>query len=87
MASRKFIEVTLDNYSILHGYDRQNQEIKEYKEATVPQKIIIATYTLLAVDEKYIITTHIINRICFGEYSNGFEEFQDKLCRKTVNSY
>jgi hypothetical protein len=87
MAKRKFIEVTLGNYSILHGYNDSNEEVKEFKQVDTPKKQLLATDTIVAVDEEYIVTSQLKGRLCFWEYSNSFEEIQEKLCRKTVSPY
>lgn len=87
MAKRKFIEVTLGNYSIIHGYNENNEEIRENKEVSTPKKTLLATDTILAVDETYITTSQIKNKLFIWEYQNNYQELQKELCNQTKSSY
>lgn len=87
MAKRKFIEVTLGNYSIIHGYNANNEEIREVKQVNNSKKTLIATDTILAVDEQFIITSQIKNKLFIWEYDNNYEDLQKELCKQTVSAY
>lgn len=87
MAKRKFIEVILGNYSIIHGYNANNEEIREVKQVTNPKKTLIATDTILAVDEQFIITSQIKNKLFIWEYDNNYEDIRKELCKQTVSAY
>ena len=87
MAKRKFIEITLGNYSILHGYDENNQEIRENITVNSPKKTLLATDTILSVDDEYITTSQIKNKLHFWEYSESFIDIQLELCSQKVHAY
>lgn len=87
MAKRKFIEVILGNYSIIHGYDSNNKEIRERRDVNTPKKTLLATDTILAIDEQYIITSQIKNKLFVWEYENNYDELQKELCKQSLYSY
>ena len=49
-----FIELTVKNHVILHGFDNQNQEILEEVEVESAAKKLIAVHRILSVSEKYV---------------------------------
>jgi len=60
--NEKFIELTLGNYIIVHGYNDQNKEIAEQKEVKGFSKKMIHTSRIKSVSEKYILTDYIDGR-------------------------
>ena len=83
MAKQKFIELTLGNYIINHGYNGNNKENKEFFTVTEPKKVLIPTDSILFVDDNYITTTHINNRTIQWEYKNGYDYVKNRLSKNT----
>jgi hypothetical protein len=75
----RFIEVTVSNYIILHGFDASNKEIEEYVKDQAPKKKMISVDRIQSISEKYICTTYANNRLIFWEYNDGYENLKKKL--------
>lgn len=75
----RFIEVTVANYIIFHGFDASNKEIEEYVKDQVPKKKMISVDRIQSISEKYICTTYANNRLIYWEYTDGYENLKMKL--------
>jgi hypothetical protein len=75
----RFVEVTVSNYIILHGFDANNKEIEEYVKDQAPKKKMISVDRIQSISEKYICTTYANNRLIFWEYNDGYKNLKKKL--------
>ncbi|QKX06226.1 hypothetical protein HN014_15350 [Aquimarina sp. TRL1] len=75
----KFIELTLQNHTILHGFDARNQEITEAVTVETPSKKLVAVDRILSVSERFILIKYAYDRIIYWEYLDGYEEVLKKL--------
>ena len=75
----RFIEVTVANYIIFHGFDSSNKEIEEYVKDQVPKKKLISVDRIQSISEKYVCTTYANNRLIYWEYTDGYENLKKKL--------
>lgn len=87
MAKRKFIELTLGNYIINHGYNEFGKEHKEQFSVDEPKKMLIPADTIVLVDQDYIVTTHINDRLIYWEYTNGYDYVKNKLTKKATQPF
>ena len=69
----KFIELTLGNYVIVHGYNDQNKEIAEQMDIKKPSKKIIDVSRIKSVSAKYILTDYLDGRWIYWEYEEAYE--------------
>ncbi|MHA7057675.1 hypothetical protein ACWGOQ_0010680 [Aquimarina sp. M1] len=69
----KFIELTLGNHTIVHGFDARNHEIKEEVTIATGTKKLVAVERILSVSEKYILIQYAYNRIIYWEYLEAYE--------------
>ena len=74
-----FIELTVKNHVILHGFDNQNQEILEEVEVDSVAKKLIAVHRILSVSEKYILVAYAYDRIIYWEYEESYEYVKQLL--------
>jgi bisphosphoglycerate-independent phosphoglycerate mutase (AlkP superfamily) len=75
----RFIEVTVTNYIIMHGFDASNKEIEEYVKDQPAKKKMISIDRIQSISEKYICTTYAQNRLIFWEYEGGYDNLKKKL--------
>ncbi|MGL4632515.1 MAG: hypothetical protein ACRCVT_15035 [Leadbetterella sp.] len=78
-SDKGFIEVTVGNYIIMHGFDANNKEMEEYVKDQKPKKKLIAIDRIQSLSEKYICTSYTQNRLIFWEYTDGYEVVKRKL--------
>jgi len=74
-----FIELTVKNHVILHGFDNQNQEILEEVEVDSATKKLIAIHRILSVSEKYVLVAYAYDRIIYWEYEESYEYVRQLL--------
>jgi hypothetical protein len=79
MPTARFIEVTVQNYIISHGFDNLNKEITEKVIQNEPVKKLIAVDRILSVTEKYLLTTYGHGRLIYWEYLEPYDEITGKL--------
>ncbi len=77
--AKQFIEVTVKNHLISHGYDNNNQEITEEIESQNWSKKMIRTDRIQSLGEKYILTTYAHNRWIYWEYQESYQEILNQL--------
>ncbi|MFD2561417.1 hypothetical protein [Aquimarina rubra] len=75
----KFIELTLKNHIILHGFDARNQEITEEVSVEIASKKLISVDRILSLSEKYILIKYAYDRIIYWEYLEEYEEVKTML--------
>ena len=68
-----FIELTVKNHVILHGFDHHNQEILEEVEVDLAAKKLVAIHRILSVSEKYVLVAYAHDRIIYWEYEEPYE--------------
>ncbi len=76
---KKYIEVSLGNHTISHGYDAKNKEITEYFSVEGFSKKIIALDRIKSVSEKYILTDYLDGRWIYWEYQEEYQEIKSML--------
>lgn len=69
----KFIELTLKNHTILHGFDARNKEITEDVEVQEASKKLVAIDRILSLSEKFILIEYAYNRIIYWEYMEDYK--------------
>ena len=74
-----YIEITVGNHQILHGFDAENKEIIEHVIVEKPAKKLVAIERILSVSEKFILTTYAFGRLVYWEYEGSYEELKEKL--------
>ena len=75
----KFIELTLGNHMISHGYDKDNNEITEEIIVNKFSKKLVAVSRIKSVSEKYILIDYIDGRWVYWEYQEDFNTIINKL--------
>lgn len=79
MAPPQFIEITVQNHLISHGFDEHHKEIIEEVVADKPTKKFLSVDRIQSVSEKYILTTYGYGRLVYWEYEGSYEELKQKL--------
>ncbi len=75
----KFIELTVGNHIVVHGYDDQNKEITEEIIVKKFSKKIVNISRIKSVSETYILTDYIDDRWIYWEYKEDFNEVKKQL--------
>ncbi|SEL42379.1 hypothetical protein SAMN04487910_2413 [Aquimarina amphilecti] len=75
----KFIELTLQNHTIVHGFDARNQEIVEEVIVKSPSKKLVSVDRILSISEKYILIQYAFDRIIYWEYLEDYENLKTIL--------
>ena len=78
----EFIELTLGNYIIVHGYDSNNKEIAEEISVNGFSKKTIRISRIKSVSEKYILTDYIDGRWIYWEYEEDYTIVKEQLVTK-----
>ena len=79
----EFIELTMGNYVIVHGYDTHNKEIAEEISVKEFSKKTIRISRIKSVSEKYILTDYIAGRWIYWEYEEDYNVVKDQLIIKS----
>ncbi len=74
----KFIELTLGNHLISHGYNKNNQEITEEFEIPFSKKLV-AVSRIKSVSETYILIDYLGGRWVYWEYEEDYENIKKLL--------
>ena len=77
----KFIELTLGNHIISHGYDVMNKEITEEIKAEGFSKKMIVISRIKSVSEKFILTDYVDGRWIYWEYIEDYEVLKSTLIK------
>ncbi|MDH7447147.1 hypothetical protein [Aquimarina sp. 2201CG14-23] len=75
----KFIELTLKNHIIVHGFDARNHEITEEVKVETASKKLVAIDRILSVSEQFILIQYAYNRVIYWEYLETYENVQAML--------
>lgn len=75
----KFIELTVQNHIIVHGFDARNKEIIEEVTVDTPSKKMIAVNRVLSLSENYILISYAYDRIIYWEYAEDYEDVKQVL--------
>jgi len=75
----EFIELTLKNHQILHGFDAENKEIIEEVELRNWQKKLVAVDRILSVSENFILIKYAYDRIVYWEYKEDYDTLKSML--------
>ena len=65
----KFIQLTVKNHQIMHGFDNENKEIIEKIDIEKPSVKLIAIDRILSISEKFILTK-IVQELA-SQYKRG----------------
>jgi hypothetical protein len=79
MLPEKFIEITVQNHQILHGFDQNNMEIIEDEVVESPLKKLIAIERIQSISQKYILISYAFERLIYWEYKGEYEELKRRL--------
>ena len=79
MAKKEFIEVTVKNQQILHGFDENNKEIIEHVEVEPASKKLIAIDRIQSISENFILTSYGYGSLIYWEYEGDYEELKRRL--------
>lgn len=74
-----FIEITVKNHQILHGFDENNKEIIENVEVASASKKLIAVERILSISEKYVLTSYAFGRLIYWEYEEDYKEIKRRI--------
>ncbi|PCJ97422.1 MAG: hypothetical protein COA50_05255 [Flavobacteriaceae bacterium] len=77
----KFIELSLGNHTISHGYDADNKEILEEIELPFSRKLV-AVSRIKSVSEKYILLDYLDGRCVYWEYEESYKAVKKALKKK-----
>jgi hypothetical protein len=69
----KFIELTVKNYQILHGFNEKNEEVLETITVDEPTTKVIAIDRIQSISEKYILTSYH-DRLIYWEYEGSLAD-------------
>ncbi len=75
----RFIELTLKNHTIVHGFDARNKEIIEEVEAANASKKLVAIDRILSVSENFILIQYAYDRIIYWEYEEDYKHIKNIL--------
>ncbi len=75
----KFIEITVKNHIIVHGFDARNQEITEEVKVEEASKKTIAVDRILSISNQFILTKYAYDRVIYWEYLEDYEIVKSML--------
>lgn len=75
----KFIELSLGNFVISHGFDENNKEIEEHIAVDGFSKKTVSVARIKSLSEKYILTDYLDGRWIYWEYKEDYEIIKNKL--------
>ena len=79
MSELAFIEVTVSNQIVWHGYDQLNQEIVERIEGRQPERKIVAVSRIQSISAKYLLVSSGFGRYAYWQYHDGYEALKRRL--------
>ncbi len=74
-----FIELTVSNQIIWHGYDDKNKEIVEEITGQQPAKKTVAVSRIQSFTEKYVLVSSGFGRFAYWEYHDGYAALKSRL--------
>ena len=79
MGNKRFLEVSVKDHLILHGFDDNNEEILEEVKAKDWSKKSIALDRIQSISEKYILTSYAYGRLIYWEYKEDYETLKSRI--------
>ncbi len=79
----KFIQLTVKNHQIMHGFDSENKEIIEAVNVEKPSVKLIAIDRILSISEKFVLTSYL-DRLIYWEYQENFKDVVAQLEKQNV---
>ncbi|MEE9362994.1 MAG: hypothetical protein V3U92_10395 [Cellulophaga sp.] len=76
---KKYIEISLGSYTMSHGYDINNKEIKEEVSIAEFSRKVIAMDRIKSLSDTYILTDYVDGRWIYWEYKESYEAMRDML--------
>ncbi|GAA4276197.1 hypothetical protein [Aquimarina mytili] len=77
----KFIELTLKNYTIVHGFDARNNEIIEKVEVAEFSKKLVAIDRIMSISKDFILIQYAYDRIIYWEYEEDYDQVKATLSK------
>lgn len=77
--SKRFIELKLGSYQIVHGFDDQNKEIIEEVTVNGFNKKLVNLDRIKSLSEKFILTDYAHGRWIYWQYEGDFNEIRQQL--------
>ncbi len=74
-----YIELTVKDHQILHGFDQNNKEIIEKVAADQPVKKLINVDRILSISEQFVLTSYAYGRIIYWEYLDDYAQVKKML--------
>ncbi|WP_406682736.1 hypothetical protein N1F78_08535 [Seonamhaeicola sp. MEBiC1930] len=78
----KFVELTLGNHMVCHGFDESNNEITEHVKVDGFSKKLVAISRIKSVSEKYILIDYLNGRWVYWEYEEDNETVKMALTQQ-----
>ena len=75
----KYIELTLKDHIIVHGFDARNQEITEEVKLEKASKKLVAIDRILSVSNQFILIKYAYDRIIYWEYEESYDTVKKML--------
>jgi hypothetical protein len=75
----QFIELTVSNMLVWHGFAADNKEIIEEVSGQTPAKKIVAVARIQSLTEKYVLVSSGFGRYMYWEYHDGYDIIKSKL--------
>lgn len=79
MSQKGFIEISVKDHLISHGFDENNKEIIEEVTVEKPTKKFLSVDRIQSVSAKYILTTYGHGRLVYWEYEGSYDELKEKI--------
>lgn len=73
-----FVELTLGNHMVSHGYDSDNKEVLEEVGSSFAKKLV-AVSRIKSLSEKYILLDYLDGRWVYWEYKESYEDIKELL--------
>lgn len=74
-----FIELTVSNMLVWHGFTPDDKEVIEEVTGQTPAKKIVAISRIQSLTEKYILVSSGFGRYMYWEYHDGYENIKQRL--------
>lgn len=78
-----FIEITVKDHLISHGFDENNKEIIEEVQVEESMIKLLSVDRIQSVSKKYILTTYGHGRLVYWEYEGTYDELKEKIRKAT----
>ncbi|MFT5885007.1 MAG: hypothetical protein ACI9IP_001467 [Arcticibacterium sp.] len=79
MSNKRFLEVTVKDHLILHGFDKNHKEILEQVKVEKWSKKLVAKDRIQSIGEKYVLMSYAFERFIYWEYKEDYETLKSRL--------